>query len=51
MTSSRLYNISRNMTGEERMKKCWELTEWSMKLNPRWKEEIEKRMEEGYTLR
>lgn len=39
------------MTGEERMKKCWELTEWSLKFNAHWKKELEIRMNEGYTLR
>lgn len=51
MVSSRLYDISRNMSGEERIKKCWEVTEWSLKFNLHWKKELNKRMKEGYTLR
>jgi len=49
--ASALYTIARNMSGEERIKKCWELTEWSLKINSRWRDEMEKRMQEGYTLR
>ena len=51
MSSSEFYTVARNMSYEERMDKCRELTEWSKKFNPRWKKELEERMKTGYTLR
>ncbi|MDF1570652.1 MAG: hypothetical protein P1P82_03440 [Bacteroidales bacterium] len=51
MSASNIYSIARNMSHEERMNKCRELTEWSKKFNQRWKEELEERMKTGYTLR
>ena len=47
---SKLYEIYRRMTPEERVKKGWELTEWAMKFNPKFKEELERRKRESYSL-
>ena len=49
--SSILYKISKEMTPGERLKKCWELTEWSMNLNNNWQREIERRMQDSYILK
>jgi hypothetical protein len=39
------------MSPAERLKKGFELTEWSAKMNKQYKEEIEKRLSNYYSLK
>ena len=39
------------MTGSERLQKCFELSEWSAKVNKYYRTELEKRMNNYYILR